>query len=270
MFVATASAGFGANSSPWQIGAAFNENMTLSVSAQDANPETVFISDDGAKLYEAGLGGIVNQYVLARPWVVKSGEFQVAFESTAVAGAFINGVAFGLSGTKLFTLTGTSIIQHTLSTAWASSTATPDGVTFSCSSEDSAPEGIHYKADGLKFWMAGRTNDRIFEYTMTTAWASSTAAYSGVSFGSSAEDVTPRDIWIKPDGLRAFVLGDSNNAVFEYAFTEPFASSTVTYSGKSFALSTAESAPSGFFFKPDGTRFFVVGNSADAVRSYGM
>ena len=39
---------------------------------------------------------------------------------------------------------------------------------------------------------------------------------------------------------------------------------------KQFSVNTEESNPSGIFFKPDGTRFYIVGSSSDRVRAYDM
>jgi len=40
--------------------------------------------------------------------------------------------------------------------------------------------------------------------------------------------------------------------------------------GKQFSIATEEGSPSGLFFKPDGTRFYIVGTSNDRVRAYDM
>ena len=43
-------------------------------------------------------------------------------------------------------------------------------------SEDITPSGVCY-ADGTTMYMLGYSNDKIFEYSLSTAWDLSTASY---------------------------------------------------------------------------------------------
>ena len=49
----------------------------------------------------------------------------------------------------------------------------------SVSSEDANARGITFNHDGTKMYVTGTTNDKIYEYTLTSAFDISTATYRG-------------------------------------------------------------------------------------------
>jgi DNA-binding beta-propeller fold protein YncE len=64
-----------------------------------------------------------------------------------------------------------------------------------------------------------------------------------------------------------FVVGNDNNAVYEYTLSTGFDVSSSTYS-QSFSVSGQETLPTGMAFNTDGTKMFVVGRSGDDVNEY--
>jgi hypothetical protein len=48
-------------------------------------------------------------------------------------------------------------------------------------SEDIEVQGLFFKPDGLLFYVLGRDTDKIYQYSMSTAWDMSTASYTGIS-----------------------------------------------------------------------------------------
>ena len=68
------------------------------------------------------------------------------------------GVALSADGTKIFVVDGASgddINEYALSTAFDLSTASFTD-SFSLSSQDAAPHGVHFKPDGTSFFIVGR------------------------------------------------------------------------------------------------------------------
>ncbi len=104
--------------------------------------------------------------------------------------------------------------------------------------------------------------------TQTFTWDSNSANYRSVS-GSTSDNSNNRDIYFRPDGLKAYIvgLGSSSNEVNEYDLTTAWNISTITFNDR-FDTGTQETSPRGIFFKPDGTKMYVLGASGDDVNEY--
>ncbi len=70
------------------------------------------------------------------------------------------------------------------------------------------------------------------------------------------------------DGFTLFVLNLSNDTVFQYDLETAWDLSTAAYFGNSFSVTGQQTNPFGLTFKPDGTRFFIVGSTSSNVHEY--
>jgi len=66
-----------------------------------------------------------------------------------------------------------------------------------------------------------------------------------------------------------YVLGNSGNDINEYTLSTPWDIGTATYV-QVFSVATQEATPYGLFFKPDGTKFYICGTTADSVYEYNV
>ena len=192
--------------------------------------------------------------------------------SFSVSGQDTNpfGITFKPDGTKMYMVgfTNDRVYQYTLSTPWDISSATYDTVSFLVSGQDTNPIDITFKPDGTKMYVLGNTNDRVYQYTLSTPWNLATATYDSVSFLVSGQDTNPYSITFKPDGTKMYVLGFTNDRVYQYTLSTPWDISSATYDTVSFLLSGQDTAPVGLAFKPDGTKMYMVGNTTDRVYQY--
>jgi hypothetical protein len=141
------------------------------------------------------------------------------------------------------------------------------GLSKSISAEESAPNGIFLSPDGLNMYVNGSTGDDVNQYTLSTAWDVSTATFVRL-FSTSAQDSAPVDIFFKPDGLSMFIMGQTNDTVFQYTLSSAFDISTASYASKSFSVTSQETLPTGLWFKSDGTVMYVIGSTSDTVFQY--
>jgi len=135
------------------------------------------------------------------------------------------------------------------------------------SAQDTDPAGIFFKPDGLKMYVIGATNVSVFEYDLSTAWDVSTAVYLH-SFNVSVETALPFDVFFKPDGLKMFVIGYTNDRVHEYDLSTAWNISTATFVQNYRFL--VENNPKTIFFKPDGTKMYALGDSGDDVNEFDL
>lgn len=141
-------------------------------------------------------------------------------------------------------------------TAWDVSTAVFLQL-FNVGARENQPEGLFFKPDGFKMYVAGYQNDNINEYDLGTAWDVSTAVFLQL-FSLAAQDNTPLGIFFKADGLKMYVAGNQNDSIFEYSLGAAWDVSTLAFV-RSFSVAAQEVLPTDVFFKPDGLKMYVLG-----------
>ena len=180
-------------------------------------------------------------------------------------------IDFKPDGTKMYIVgsTGDAVYQYSLSTAWDLSTASYDSVSFSVSAQDTFPLAVTFKPDGTKMYISGTTNDRIYQYSLSTAWDLSTASYDSVSFSVSAQEANPAGLTFKPDGTKMYV-GGSSSSVYQYSLSTAWDLSTASYDSVSFSVVSQDTGPRGIVFKPDGTKLYISATTSDSIYQYSL
>jgi sugar lactone lactonase YvrE len=204
------------------------------------------------------------------PWEVNNGYYSNKKFPIGLSEIASQDVQFSTDGTKFYVLgdTNNNIYQYSCATAWDISTASYDSKSFNVTTQETAPTGLFFKPDGTKFYIVGQTNDTVYQYSCSTAWDVSTASYDSKSFSVTTQETNPNDVFFKPDGTKFYVIGTGNDTVYQYSCATAWDISTASYDSKSFSIAGQENVPTGLFFKPDGTKFYIVGNTADTVFQY--
>jgi 6-phosphogluconolactonase (cycloisomerase 2 family) len=179
-------------------------------------------------------------------------------------------VAFSSDGLTMFVVgfTNTSVFQYTLTVAWDVSTATYASKSVDVSGQDSNPRGIAFNLDGTRMYIVGDTNNKIFQYTLTTAWDVSTASYASRSLSVGSEEANPAGIAFKPDGLKMYTVGFSGDAAYQYTLSVAWDVSTATYDSVSFDVSNEDLTPYNIEFNRAGTGMYILGDGGNAVYQY--
>jgi hypothetical protein len=152
--------------------------------------------------------------------------------------------------------------------AWNISKAFYSGINFSVGGQDTVPTGLFFKPDGTKMYMLGSTGDDVNEYNLSTPWVVSSALFVQTK-SVSLQETAPQGLFFKPDGTKMYVTGTSSDAVNEYDLSSAWNISTATYL-QNFSVAGEEINPNGVFFKPDGTKMYVVGTTGDDVNEYDL
>lgn len=190
--------------------------------------------------------------------------FSVAAEDSDPQGVF-----FKPDGLKMYVMgrNGDAVDEYDLSTAWDISTAS-FFQNFSVAAQETSPSGIFFKPDGLKMYVIGQTGVDVNEYNLSTAWDVSAASFVQ-SFSVATETVVPSDVAFKLDGTRMYVLSAGGSAINEYSLSTAWDVSTATYL-QNFSVATQETTPQGLFFKPDGLKMYLTGNTGRDVNEYAL
>lgn len=185
-----------------------------------------------------------------------------------------SGVAFNSDGTKMYVVdtdygTGgdTRIYQYTLSTAYNISTATYDTLFFDYINEEANfAVGIQFNPTGTKMYLLGGTStDRIYQYTLSTAWNISTATYDTVFL--NVQGGAPSGMAFTSDGTKIYHVDYQTDLVYQYNLTIAWDLSTASYATKSLDVSPQCALPSDVEISDDGATLYVLG-SVDSIYQY--
>ncbi len=93
--------------------------------------------------------------------------------------------------------------------------------------------------------------------------------YSVGLFNVTAQDGAPTDVTFSINGAKMFVIGDDNDAVYEYVLSTPFNINTTTFTAF-FNVTSQDNTPTGVTFSNDGTKMFVIGLQHGNVHEYAL
>lgn len=232
----------------------------FSVADKETLPTAVEFKTDGTKMYVVGsTSDNVHEYDLSTAWDISTAAFNQSF---AVGGQETapNSIAFSSDGTKMFIAgaTGDDVNTYTLSTAWDISTASYTRV-FSISAQELTVTGMYWKSDGLKFWIIGSNSDAVFQYSLSSAWDTTTASYDSKSYALSlnghAETTIPGGIYFKSDGTRFYYYDQTNARLISHAMSTAWDISTV--SSPILRVTTNTYFPFSLSFSPDGDVLYI-------------
>ena len=195
----------------------------------------------------------------------------VSFDVSSQA-SFPSSIVFNPDGTKMYISddTSNSVYQYTLSTGFVLSTASYASKSLSVSSQDTSPFGLALNNDGTKMYVLGDSSNTVYQYTLSTAYDLSTASYASLSFSVASQDTVPTEIVFNTNGTKMYILGASNDSIFQYSLSTAFNVSTASYDSVSFSVSSQDSAPYGLVFNGDGTKMYVFGDTNDDVFQYSL
>lgn len=186
-------------------------------------------------------------------------------------------LAISANGTKLYVggQTGDALDQYTLSTAYDISTGSYDSVTFSYSaSAGTNVQGIFLKPDGTKFFLTDDQNNRVYAYTMSTAFDLSTASYDSVSFYvGSQSNANTNGVEFTSDGTKFFVIGKvgTTPTIYQYNMTTAWDISTASYSNNSLVVtSQLSTGANDIRLNGDATKLYAGSYSTNAIFQYDM
>lgn len=258
---------------PWALASSVYDNVSFLVSPPELGPHSMTFKPDGTKMYIVGeTTDTVYEFTLSTPWdqstAVQTASFPVSEDGTP------SGIRFKPDGTKMY-ISGRSndkIYQYSLSTAWDVSTGSYDSKSLDVSGETLTNQELHFRSDGKKVYVLGGDGigtKYVYQYSLSTAWDASTGSYDTVSFSVNPQESNAQGMSFKPDGSKMYIVGASNNTVYQYSLSTPWDLSTTAYDTVLFPIAE-EGNPSAVAFKPDGTKMYIMGFAQKTVFRYSM
>jgi DNA-binding beta-propeller fold protein YncE len=192
-------------------------SQSFDVSGQDIDTQGLTFKPDGSQLYVTGNNtDNVYEYSLSTPYDISTAGSTGVFDVSGQDGV-PEGIAFNSDGTKMYVVGNEfeNVNEYSLTTAFDISTASISQ-SFDVAPQDGAPQGLAFKPDGGRMYVVGRNNTNINQYSLTTAFDTSTASFVQAR-SVTKRTARPSGIAFKPDGSQLYVTGKSNATVLQYS-----------------------------------------------------
>ena len=137
------------------------------------------------------------------------------------------------------------------------------------SSEETTPEGIVFRPDGLKMYIAGNSSNSILQYSLSSSFDIGTISFEK-KLDISHLDTDPQDVRFDNTGTQLFFLGKSSDRLYGFELSSSWDIGSVYNVSSSQQLylndsNMSLSSPTSFFFKPDQTELYIIGEDEEST-----
>jgi hypothetical protein len=108
----------------------------------------------------------------------------------------------------------------------------------------------------------GISNTNLSLNTGIQAWH-----HNGNQLSITAKETASTGLFFSTDGTKVYVVGTSSDAVHQYNLSTPYNVSTGVFAN-TFSIISQDTTSGGIFFKPDGTKMYMAGQTGDATYQY--
>ena len=196
-----------------------------SVSAKETALNAVAFNPDGTKMFITGSASDkIHQYSLSTGFDLTS---TVTFVKSSASITSQEGnpevILFNDDGTKIYITGRVSDAVHEYDLGSAYDVGSLTLVTsFSMSSETDITEGMSFNDDGTKLFMNDLQFDKVFQYSLSTAYSfESTVTLEG-SFSIADQESHSQYVAFNNDGTKMYIVGNNGDDITEYSLSCAF------------------------------------------------
>tara|TARA_R100001086_G_scaffold200856_1_gene117058 strand:+ start:6976 stop:8349 length:1374 start_codon:yes stop_codon:yes gene_type:complete len=246
-----------------------------------ADDSTLELSGSSLRIKDDG----ITQAKLADPYrtlgfLIGLSAFDGSFDNSAETSQ-TRGLAFNSDGTKMYILgpdvgnsgDDSAVWQYSLATAYDVVTASYDSVKLDVSSQLGAngSRDMAFSSDGTKMFLSSFFNDEVHQYSLSSGFDLSTASYDSVSFDPTSQDTALGGFTFNSDGTKLYVVGQTNDTIYQYSMASAWDLSSVTYDSLSKDISSQSTNPLIARFNSDGTKLFLLsGDTTEQIYQYAL
>jgi hypothetical protein len=191
---------------------------SFSFGANDGEPHAIAWNNDGTRLFMLGnQNGRIYQYNASTPYLVTSLSYSNQYLTVNSQSYTRRGMCISGDGTKIWIIDAhfVRIYEYDLSTPFLITSGSYNSVMLGITSYDNQPYGIAVSPDGTQLFVSGKQNDKIYEWSLSTANSLASATYVGASPSLSAFTTSPEGICFNGDGSKIYI-GSSNPFGYVY------------------------------------------------------
>ena len=204
---------------------------------------------------------------------IQTGLIKVNIDTTDMTGGIIN---LKVNGTTIEAITESKfrVLNPTSALALQSidgniGLTTYTGQDYQTSNNDgNAVTDLFMKPDGTKVFFCYNDEDKIIQFTLSTPFDITTATGGGSynEFSVNSQESDPTIVTLSPDGTKMYVMGHSQDTIFQYTLSTAWNVATASYASKSLATGSQSGIQRSMFWKPDGLKLYVLGYGAEVYQ----
>lgn len=208
-----------------------------------------------------------------------SSSYDVAGSSSTADATYVpsgpsghKGFTWKSDGTKFYVVgdNNREVYEFPVTTPYDISTASSStAVTTVVTAQTLQPNGVIFNNSGTQFAIADNQNNRVVVFTMSTAWDITTASQTWNSAGGYG---TPTAMLLASNGSILWVANESNGTFYKHPLSTANDFTTMSYDSGT-AVDVGQYGPAGIWgaaFNGDGTKVFIVDDSADKIWSFDL
>lgn len=258
-------------STAWDLSTVSNPSRSFSPGSIGSGLNTLSFNSAGTRLYVMSTQfQIIGQYNLSTAWDITTASY-IAQSPTRYSFWFFNSLTsiyVKPDGTKFFILdTDDVVFEMDMRTA---DTVSTSAFFTSIAAQETNPHAIAFSDDGTKMYLVGADSDRVWQYSLSTAWDVLSASYANKNFLVSAQETDPRCVRFKTDGTKMYILGTAGDDVNEYALSTAWDVTTASYTRVFSVAAQTGTTPVKLEFKSDGTKMFVLSETNRTIYQYSL
>ena len=200
--------------------------------------QSIAFNPDGTKMFIAGEQGIdVNEYTLSTAWDVSTATFvsdvcDLEDDSSGIENP--RAIDFNSDGTKMRVIASNTddVHEFTLTTGFDMSTCdytdTDPTSDLSVNGKDGNPRGMAFNSDGTKLFFVGKGNDKVYEYTLSTAYDVSGATFVD-ALDISSHETASSGLEFSDDGSMMYIIGQDGIEINVYDLSSEWDISTASH-----------------------------------------
>lgn len=128
-----------------------------------------------------------------------------------------------------------------------------------------SPFDIAFNDDGSKMYIICFTNDRVYQYSLSTAYDPTTATYDNINIYIRTYEGYPSGLEFNTDGTKMYVAGWGSDKIHTYTLTTAWDISTASYANETFTFGGEVHS---IRFYQNGTKLYTSDNTGDYIREY--
>ena len=260
-------------------------NYTISKSVYDHGsypPYSLRFAQGGTKAYILDSTGHIQQYSLSTPFDLTTKSTDGSVEVDELGDQYPRGFTISEDGQYLY-INGTNnnaTVMYTLSTPFdltstisrGFNTTVHNDIIASGQAAESYVRGFDMKPDGTRIYACGYGNDRVYQWSLSTAFDLTTCSYDGYgSLTYESSNRTPRGITFKSDGTKFYIVDSNFDYLYEVSLSNAWdvTSGTLTNTS-SLDVDDHTTTPVGIRFRPDGRSFYILDQNSNDLTEFRM
>ena len=209
----------------YDLSTASYASKSFNIATQDTNMRSIVWKSDGTAFFTLGAtNDYVYKYTCSTAWDISTASYIHASSSLGSDPSWTTPLGLEMSpdGTKFFITnanggtSSTRFEQWTMTTAYDLTTASQTD-TFDLVNSEYLADGLSFNNDGTELFVVEYNTDKVWKYSLSTAYDLTTVSYSGESLDVSAVGNTPTEIMFNDDGSKMYIAKyDSPGTLYEY------------------------------------------------------